>query len=87
LWILAFIGLTGAAAQFCITEAFRLAPASVVAPFEYTALLWGISLDWALWQVLPDAVVLVGGAIVIASGLYIIWDERRAATRNPVVSG
>jgi drug/metabolite transporter (DMT)-like permease len=79
LWILGFIGLTGAAAQYCITVAFRLAAASIVAPFEYTALLWGIGLDWALWQVLPDGVVLAGGAIVIASGLYIIWDERRAA--------
>jgi drug/metabolite transporter (DMT)-like permease len=87
LWILAFIGLTGAAAQFCITEAFRLAPASVVAPFEYTALLWGIGLDWALWQVLPDAFVLAGGTIVIASGLYIIWDERRAAPRVPAPAG
>jgi drug/metabolite transporter (DMT)-like permease len=72
------IGITGALGQHFITDAFRHAPAAVVAPFEYTALLWGIGLDWAFWQVLPDAFVLVGGTVVIASGLYIIWDERRA---------
>ncbi len=76
-WVLAFIGATGALGQHFITDAFRLAPASVVAPFEYTALLWGVALDWALWRVLPDAAVLLGGAIVIAGGLYIIRDERR----------
>lgn len=78
LWTLAFIGVTGALGQQCITDAFRLAPAAVVAPFEYTALLWAFALDWALWNVLPDAAVLVGGSVVIAAGLYIIRDERRA---------
>jgi drug/metabolite transporter (DMT)-like permease len=76
--MLAFIGLAGALGQFFITTAFRHAPAATVAPFEYTALLWGIGLDWAIWQVLPEVAVLLGGAIVIASGLYVIWDERRA---------
>lgn len=82
LGVLAFIGVTGALGQHFITDAFRLAPASVIAPFEYTALLWGLALDWALWDVLPDAAVLLGGAIVIAGGLYIIHDERRSSTRG-----
>lgn len=81
LWMLAFIGLTGALGQYFITDAFRLAPASTVAPFEYTALLWGLALDWAIWDVLPDAAVLLGGTIVVAGGLYIIRDERRSAAR------
>jgi drug/metabolite transporter (DMT)-like permease len=81
LWMLAFIGITGALGQYFITDAFRLAPASVIAPFEYTALLWGLALDWAIWDVLPDAAVLLGGAIVIAGGLYIIRDERRSGAR------
>ncbi len=78
---LAFIGITGALGQYFITDAFRLAPAAVVAPFEYTALLWGLALDWAIWDVLPDPAVLLGGAIVVAGGLYIIRDERRSAAR------
>jgi drug/metabolite transporter (DMT)-like permease len=76
LWIAALGGM-GALGQHFITEAFRHAPASVIAPFEYTALLWGVAIDWAFWDVLPGARVLTGGAIVIAAGLYLIWRERR----------
>lgn len=79
LWWIAWIGLTGAIAQLFITIAFRKAPPSVVAPFEYTALLWGVALDWAIWSVLPDARTMLGGSIVIASGLYIIFRERTLA--------
>jgi drug/metabolite transporter (DMT)-like permease len=78
-WAIAGIGLTGAIAQLLLVEAFRSAPASVIAPFEYTALLWGIAIDWAVWSVLPESRLLVGGSIVIGSGLYIIWRERKAA--------
>jgi drug/metabolite transporter (DMT)-like permease len=60
-----------------ITEAFRLAPPSVIAPFEYTALVWGLGFDILLWQVWPDATLLIGSAVIMASGLYLIWQERR----------
>lgn len=76
-WI-AFIGMTGAVGQYLLTIAFRLAPASKVAPFEYTALLWGLVLDFFVFSITPVARVLVGGAIVIVGGLYLIWDEHRA---------
>jgi RarD protein len=74
-WLVA-LGLFGAIGQHLLTEAFRSAPPAVVAPFEYTALLWGILIDWTVWNVLPAARVYVGGGIVIASGLYLIWHER-----------
>jgi drug/metabolite transporter (DMT)-like permease len=77
-WIL-LIGITGACGQLLLTDAFRRCEASVVAPFEYSALLWGVMLDWVLWQVLPGQRMLFGSAIVIGSGLYIIWRERRLA--------
>jgi drug/metabolite transporter (DMT)-like permease len=82
-WPLLGIGLSGAIAQHLLTHAFRLAPASVVAPFEYTALLWGIAFDFAFWQVLPSGRVYVGGGIVIASGLYLIWRERVSRSSPP----
>ena len=75
-WIAA-IGLAGWAGQHLITEAFRLAPASVVAPFEYTALIWGVAIDWVVWQALPGARMLTGAAIVIGAGLYLIHRERQ----------
>jgi len=71
------VGVTGALGQHFITEAFRHAPAAVVAPFEYTALLWGVALDLVIWRVLPGAVTLGGGAIVIGAGLYLLARERR----------
>lgn len=74
--LLVGIGLFSAVAQHLLTEAFRSAPPSVVAPFEYTALLWGILIDRAVWGVLPTSRVYIGGGIVIASGLYLIWRER-----------
>lgn len=73
--LLAAMGIFGAIGQSLLTEAFRAAPPSIVAPFEYTALLWGIGIDWTFWGVLPSARVLLGGGIVIASGLYLIWHE------------
>jgi len=77
------IGVTGALGQHLITEAFRHAPAAVVAPFEYTALLWGVLLDLVIWSVLPGAVTLVGGAIVIGAGLYLLARERRQVPAAP----
>ncbi len=76
--LLVGVGLTGALGQHFITEAFRHAPAAVVAPFEYTALLWGVLLDLVVWHVLPGAVTLLGGGIVIGAGLYLLRREARS---------
>lgn len=70
------LGVTGAMGQYLITEAFRLGEASLLAPFEYTALVWGVLLDATLWGVLPDAVTWLGAAIIVASGLYMFRRER-----------
>lgn len=79
-WILiALLGLSGALGQYFIVEAFRHAPASVVAPFDYTALIWGALLDWMLWQALPNSRMMTGAAVVVATGLYLIHRERIAA--------
>lgn len=75
--ILALIGLAGASGQHFITEAFSRAPPFVVAPFEYTAIIWAFGFDWIFWRVAPSAAVIGGSAVVIACGLFIIWDERR----------
>ena len=70
-WIVA-VGLSGWAGQHLITEAFRLAPAVTVAPYEYMALVWGLGIDWIVWQTLPGARVLAGAAIVVVAGLYLM---------------
>jgi drug/metabolite transporter (DMT)-like permease len=77
-WLLAGVGASGAIGQYAVTEAFRDTPASVVAPLEYTALIWALGLDWLLWRTFPDAITLLGAGIIVASGLYLIRRESRA---------
>jgi drug/metabolite transporter (DMT)-like permease len=73
--LLVGLGLAGSLGQHFITEAFRNAPVAVVTPLEYTALVWGVVLDFAIWHVLPGASTLLGGAIVVGAGLYVIRRE------------
>jgi drug/metabolite transporter (DMT)-like permease len=81
-WLLLAIAVTGSTGQYTITEAFRRGQASLIAPFEYTALAWGLMLDWLIWQVLPSPVVLLGAGIVVGSGLFLLWSERRISQRE-----
>lgn len=76
LWLLA-IGVSGLLGQHALGEAFRLAPAALVAPFEYTALLWGILLDFFFWGALPNSGMWGGATLVVGSGLYLLWREHR----------
>lgn len=82
LWLIVGIGLAGAMGQYAITEAFRHGEASLMAPLEYSALLWGVTLDLALWGVLPDGVTWLGAAIIVGSGLYMLHRERVVAARS-----
>jgi drug/metabolite transporter (DMT)-like permease len=74
--VLAGLGITGAVGQYAITDAFKRAAASRIAPLEYTALVWGIILDRVLWNTLPDAITLTGAAVIVASGVYLLRRER-----------
>jgi drug/metabolite transporter (DMT)-like permease len=73
------IGAAGSLGQWGITEAFRRGQASFIAPFEYSALVWGIGLDWTLWRVLPTPITLIGAGIIVSSGLYLIRNEQSHA--------
>ncbi len=75
-WILAGIAVSGFLGQIAITEAFSRGEASAIAPFEYSALAWGLGLDWVLWQVLPDRYTVSGAIIIIGSGIYLVRRER-----------
>lgn len=77
------LAVTGFLGQLSITEAFRHGQASVVAPFEYTALAWGMGLDWVLWHTVPGIATLLGGAIIIGSGLYLVRQERTQPVLPP----
>jgi drug/metabolite transporter (DMT)-like permease len=81
--VLIALAISGALGQWGITEAFRRTPASILAPLEYTALVWGIGLDWMLWHTLPDRTMLLGAAVIVVAGLYLLRRERGAgATKS-----
>ena len=75
--LLLALAVTGFGGQLAITEAFRHGQASAVAPFEYSALAWGLGLDWLIWKSLPAAHTWLGAAIIVGSGLYLVRREKR----------
>jgi drug/metabolite transporter (DMT)-like permease len=82
--IMLISGLGNGAAQYWWTRAIHLAPTSAVVPFQYLQLVWAILLGFAIWGELPTLGLLVGSAIVIASGLFLFWREtRRVPVEEP----
>lgn len=83
-WVLLGVAVSGFFGQLAITEAFRHGEASAIAPFEYSALAWALLLDWSLWRTLPDGFTLLGAAIIVASGVYLVRRERvHAESEHP----
>jgi drug/metabolite transporter (DMT)-like permease len=72
-------GVTNAFAQYWWTRALHLAPASAVAPFYYFMLLWSAMLGFAVWGDVPTVSLLIGSAIVVGSGLFLLWRESKKA--------
>lgn len=71
------LGVVSAAAQYLLLEGIRRAPASLIAPFEYSSLLWAFLLSYAIWLDVPRLPVFVGAAIILCSGLLVIAGETR----------
>ena len=74
-------GLSGFIA-YALTQAYRLADAATLAPFEYVALPSAIALGWLVFDHLPDLWVLLGCALIAGSGIYVYWRERKLADRG-----
>jgi drug/metabolite transporter (DMT)-like permease len=75
--LLVLVGLLGGTAQYIMVEAFRWAPVSVLVPFEYSAILWSLIFGYVGFDETPDAQMLLGVAIIVASGLYLLQREAR----------
>jgi drug/metabolite transporter (DMT)-like permease len=73
--LLILIGTMGGAAQIALTTAFRRASVSIVAPFDYMALVYGFLIGFLIFGESPDRYLIVGGIVVVASGIYIIHRE------------
>ena len=72
------VGLSGAAAQWLLSIAFRNAPAAIVTVFNYSGIVWATLFGWLIWNEWPLPMVFFGAAIVIASNALMIWRESRA---------
>jgi len=75
--LLVLCGLLGGVGQIMLTTAYRYAETSTIAPFEYVSIIWGTTLSFLLFDEIPSVYVWVGGAIVIAAGIFIIFRERQ----------
>ena len=72
-----FLGLLGVASHFCLIRAFAAAPANIVAPFGYTALLWAILFSLLIFGEIPSMRTLFGAALIVGAGLFIFLRGRK----------
>ncbi|WP_292088757.1 DMT family transporter [Mesorhizobium sp.] len=76
--LLVLVGLPGGAGTLMMAQAFRMATPSIVVPFEYTGMVWGVGLSFLIWGDVPDLWTWIGSLVVIGSGLYILHGEIKA---------
>jgi len=77
--LLTLLGVTAMAAHVCINRSLKLAPASVVVPYQYTTIVWAILLGYLVFGDIPRLDMLAGAAVIIAAGVYIFVREARTA--------
>lgn len=75
--ILIGAGLCGGVGQILMTESYRHADMSTIAPFEYTSMILAIVIGYVVFAEVPTVYTLVGGTVVVGAGLFIIWREQR----------
>jgi drug/metabolite transporter (DMT)-like permease len=80
------LGVVAMTAFACMNRSLKLAPASVVVPYQYTMIVWAVVLGWLVFGDVPDVFTLTGAAIIVGAGLYILWREQIVARREPMVA-
>ena len=78
LWLI-LCGVLGGVGQICMTYCYRYAEPSLLAPFDYVAMLWAVALGYFIFAEVPERMVMAGAAVVSAAGIVIIWRERYPA--------
>jgi drug/metabolite transporter (DMT)-like permease len=81
--VLIGMGLFGGLGQIAFTAALKFAPVSVVMPMDYSSLIWATLFGWLLFDKLPTPWTWLGAPVIVASGGYIVWRERRLS-RQPI---
>lgn len=70
-------GIAGGIAQILLTESYRHADMSVVAPFEYSSLILSVAVGYFFFADIPTVEMMIGGVIVVSAGVFIVWREHR----------
>jgi len=83
---LACAGMVNGVAQYWWTKSLHLAPASAVVPFNYLSLVWATIVGFVVWGDVPTPGLVVGAAVMVASGLYILWRESAARAALPTAT-
>ena len=78
--LLAILGMVAMAALICVNRSLKLAPASVVVPYQYTMIVWAVILGYIAFGDAPEMHTLIGAAIITGAGLFIFFRERRLTT-------
>ncbi|MFU8864016.1 MAG: DMT family transporter [Rhodobacterales bacterium] len=86
-WLFLGLGLNSAIIGFALAQAYRLADAAVVAPFEYIGLPLAIFWGWVIWGDVPTPVVWAGSALILGSGLFVFIREKFKSRRLPLPAG
>ena len=84
-FMLAMTGILGGLSHIVLTESYRYAPTSLMAPFDYTAMIWAFLIGYFVFGELPSAFVYAGSAVVVACGLFVLW--REGVNRRRVLEG
>ncbi|MGO1120586.1 DMT family transporter [Rhodovibrionaceae bacterium A322] len=79
--LLCLLGLVATSAHFLMNHAVRIAPASVVAPFQYSSIAWAMLFGYVFWNDIPTGQSLIGITIIIGCGLFIFYREGKASSR------
>jgi len=85
IWQFAVVAITGTLAWYLMAEAYRHGDASLIVPLDYTGLIFSVAVDLAIFSILPAWPTFVGGALIVAANLFILWREAQIAKRASAV--
>lgn len=83
---IAGLGISGGVALTLITQGLRIGTASVVAPFDYTGIIWAVIFGWFFWEEIPSVLSILGGLLIGACGVYLVYGRSLHGRRSRAAS-